>query len=161
MLSMANMGPGCNVTCPVERELSSQGRMRNTWSAAAGLCELDRTTRMKASPCGSTSTAGATIFPGGFHPVNRDKNLPHITDLGLKLAVVERIVARLTTSDYSQGPLPDDRGTGEQVWVFGPQFEREQLYVKLTLRKGGVDCASVHRAERPLHLPFKVTGREV
>ncbi len=94
---------------------------------------------------------------GEFHLVDRDKNLPHILDLGVKVATVEGIVARLDTCDYSQGPLPHDTRAGETVWIFGPDFEGSQLYIKLTLRKGGVDCISVHRAERPLYLPFRAT----
>lgn len=92
--------------------------------------------------------------------MNRDKNLPHIADLGLKISIVEKIVARLTSSDYSQGPLSDDRGRGDQLWVFGPRFEGQQLYVKLALRRESVHCISVHRAERPLPLPLASAGKE-
>lgn len=75
---------------------------------------------------------------------------------------VFREVRSLRVGNYSQGPLPDDKGRAHDVWVFGKYIARYQVYIKLVAFVEGGEvrclCVSFHEAERPLTFPYGLEG---
>ena len=75
---------------------------------------------------------------------------------------VFREVRSLRVGNYSQGPLPDDKGRAHDVWVFGKYIARYQVYIKLAAFVEGGEvrflCVSFHEAERPLTFPYGLEG---
>lgn len=69
-----------------------------------------------------------------------------------------REVRALRVENYSQGPLPDDKGRPHDVWVFGKYLASYRVYIKLVafVESGEVRClcVSFHEAERPLTFPY-------
>lgn len=88
-----------------------------------------------------------------LHP--RSKNRDALAGLGWKPSDLKLLLRNLEVEDYADGPLPDSRGLDEEHWVFGPEFEERQLYVKLTVFDWGLLVLSFHVAEHPLKLPLK------
>ena len=69
-------------------------------------------------------------------------------------------ILALTPHDYCTGPEPDeDPQRGGSIWVFGAEVHGQQVYIKLKLVEDGplrhAICVSFHRAEWPLHFPFR------
>lgn len=75
---------------------------------------------------------------------------------------VYHVVQRLEVSDYSSGPLRDDKGRPRDLWVFGRYIEEYEVYIKLAVHlSGGVVwavCVSFHEAEWPLVYPYRKAG---
>lgn len=91
---------------------------------------------------------------------NRDKNWNALTDLELTERQRDDTILALTPDDYSAGPEPDDNPLrGGFVWIFGAEVHGQHVYIKLKLVEDGplrhATCVSFHRAERPMHFPFR------
>jgi hypothetical protein len=88
----------------------------------------------------------------------REKNKKTIQKLGLSMKSVEKIVLGLRVGNYSRGPLRDESGNRNDVWIFGVKYEEIDLYIKLSLIEVtagiGVVCISFHEAEGKLDFPF-------
>ena len=74
-------------------------------------------------------------------------------------------VCGLRASNYSAGPLPDDKGRPHDVWVFGAYIPMYEVYVKLAafFSSGCVQavCVSFHEAEHRLSYPYRREGPEL
>lgn len=85
----------------------------------------------------------------------REKNTKAILDLGITRNERIKVLEELTAMDYSEGPMKDwDKGP--DLWVFGKELKRHELYIKITLGlhiTGGVVCISFHPAEHPMKFP--------
>lgn len=70
---------------------------------------------------------------------------------------VAEYIEALEVEDYAEGPKPDDNPLfGGYVWVFGPEIEGSQFYVKLKVRDcREVFCMSFHLAKYPLRCPYR------
>lgn len=78
---------------------------------------------------------------------------------------VHETVCGLRVSNYSAGPLPDDKGRPHDVWVFGAYIPMYEVYVKLAafFSSGCVQavCVSFHEAEHRLSYPYRREGPEL
>ena len=92
--------------------------------------------------------------------VSREKNWSALPELGLTDRQRDDIILALKPDDYCKGPEPDDDSErGGHVWIFGAMANGEQVYIKLKLVEDGplrrAVCVSFHKAERPMHFPFR------
>jgi hypothetical protein len=87
----------------------------------------------------------------------RGKNLQTLALLGLSLIDAKERVLSLVPEDYVSGPTPDDKGTEDEVWVFGLNIERQEIYVKVCVITDPLvcTCISFHVAEWPLSYPLQ------
>lgn len=92
---------------------------------------------------------------GRLHFVDREKNVQSLARLGMLPAEVHRVLQELSVSDYSEGPLNDDRDRPLEWWVFGPSFCGTVLYIKIAIYSARCICMSFHEAEHNLTYPFK------
>ena len=88
---------------------------------------------------------------------SRKKNLDTLALLGLSLADAKERVLGLTPDDYVSGPSPDDKRHGDEVWVFGLDIEKREIYVKVCVINEPqlCTCISFHEAEKPLSYPLR------
>jgi len=88
---------------------------------------------------------------------DRPKNLQSILDLGIKPGERTTFLKELKVIDFSQGPIPDNMDYHSDLWVFGVEINSEEVYIKITLGKAGLNsiCISFHIAEFEMNYPFK------
>ena len=98
------------------------------------------------------SEVGLTIFPRG-------KNLAAMAQLNLTREQVADLSLGLVVEDYTKGPEQEHGNAHNDVWVFGPLFDGQVIYLKLldsgwgTARK--IYCYSIHQAEHPMTYPCR------
>lgn len=87
--------------------------------------------------------------------LDRDKNTEAIKMLGITPIARKEIVKSIAPNDYIE-TIIDNSSYGE-MWVFGKDYNGEELYIKITLGKPNTNtiCVSFHIAEYPLNYPFK------
>ncbi len=87
----------------------------------------------------------------------RGKNTQALLDLDISANYREKVLAELTASDYSEGPLKEGLYGGADMWVFGKKIKGVEVYIKITLGFFGaqVICISFHVAEHPMRYPLK------
>lgn len=78
--------------------------------------------------------------------------------LGLTFKNLEEILLVLSVSDFSEGPLKDDKKAGS-LWVFGKIVKGAEIYIKLKVANvSGVriaKCISFHIPVHPMEYPFQ------
>lgn len=117
-----------------------------------------------------SNKAQATRFLAGFHAKMKVFDILYLDDRGKNsqtLALLEispmsrrKVLEDLGPEDYSQGPLAEsDYGGGAEMWVFGKEVKRQEIYIKITMGFPGaaVICISFHVAEYPMKYPFKAS----
>ena len=88
---------------------------------------------------------------------DRGKNTQALADLEVtpkyRLDVIKSIVA----DDYSDGPIIDRLYNYGEMWVFGKDVKKQEVYIKISLGQpdNPTICISFHKAERPVKYPFK------
>jgi len=87
--------------------------------------------------------------------VEREKNLESLSMLGMLPAEIPSVLRELRVSDYSQGPLDDDKGRPIQWWVFGCNYCDVVLYIRVAVYRDKVICLSFHEAEHDVAYPFR------
>ena len=94
---------------------------------------------------------------GIFFLDDRGKNFETLTTLDIRPVEREQVLDELLAEDFSEGPLPEDWHGSKEMWVFGKQVKREEIYIKITLGEGGAKtiCISFHIAEHPMSYPLK------
>eukprot|EP01026_Neomeris_dumetosa_P010811 TRINITY_DN14001_c0_g1_i1.p5 TRINITY_DN14001_c0_g1~~TRINITY_DN14001_c0_g1_i1.p5 ORF type:complete len:120 (+),score=8.53 TRINITY_DN14001_c0_g1_i1:231-590(+) len=92
-----------------------------------------------------------------FFRDDRGKNAQTLSDLEIRPVDREKVLLNLKVEDYSDGPLSDTLYEGSDMWVFGKEIKRNEVYIKISMGygKGGVLCISFHIAERLMSYPFK------
>jgi hypothetical protein len=67
------------------------------------------------------------------------------------------LLANLAATDYSEGPIPETLNKGTDMWVFGKEVNKREVYIKITMGFNGtqVICISFHLAEYPMIYPLK------
>lgn len=124
------------------------GKVAERWKVEAVLA-LVRATRLER------------FFVAGSERVD-SKTHRFMRKVGYDRPSVFREVRALRVGNYSQGPLPDDKGRPHDVWVFGKYLAQYQIYIKLVafVEDGEVRClcVSFHEAEHPLAFPYGVGG---
>ncbi|MCE5254192.1 MAG: hypothetical protein LLG45_08325 [Actinomycetia bacterium] len=96
-----------------------------------------------------------------FVLTHRRKNLATLATLGLDLGDAKERVMGLTPEDYVEGPDPDDKRPGDEVWVFGLEIGGQEVYVKVCVLSEPLlcTCISFHLADRPLKYPLRARAR--
>lgn len=77
--------------------------------------------------------------------------------LGLEILQAHEIILGLTHMDYSEGPSTDRNRPKSNIWVFGYNFNGDDLYIKLSADFGCniAKCISFHKADHTLKYPYK------
>ncbi|WP_243349586.1 toxin [Parabacteroides sp. FAFU027] len=88
---------------------------------------------------------------------DRGKNAQTMADLELRPIDRKKILEDLTFADYSEGPLEEKLYGGSDMWVFGKEIKKNEVYIKITMgfAGGSVICISFHVAEYPMNYPLK------
>lgn len=85
------------------------------------------------------------------------KNFKTLTDLEFQVEHVKAILRKLELKDYSEGPVKDTLYKGSDMWVFGKDVNKREVYIKITLGQPNdkVICISFHFAEHPISYLYK------
>jgi hypothetical protein len=88
---------------------------------------------------------------------DRGKNLQTLLALEITPAYREEVLRELQASDYSEGPKRETLHKGADMWIFGVQINRREVYIKISLGLNGaqVICISFHLSEFPMKYPLK------
>ena len=96
-------------------------------------------------------------FWGILYRDDRGKNTQALVDLEFRPIDRKRILKKLETKDYNQGPIEEVLYGGSDMWVFGKTLKKKEVYIKITLGAfgGNVICISFHLAEHKMQYPLK------
>ncbi|MEI7981966.1 MAG: toxin [Bacteroidota bacterium] len=88
---------------------------------------------------------------------DRGKNTQALADLELRPIDRKLILEKLVPSDYSEGPLEEKLVGNAQMWIFGREVRKHEVYIKISMScpESSVICISFHIAEHPMAFPFK------
>lgn len=88
---------------------------------------------------------------------DRSKNAQALLDLEITPISRETILKELKVEDYAEGPITEVLNNGADMWVFGKELKKKEVYIKITLGIAGrqVICISFHVAEHAMNYPFK------
>jgi hypothetical protein len=90
----------------------------------------------------------------GIDVIPTEKNRRETSMLGLLPNERSNIIMDLRLENYSEGPLRDDDGSPGDIYIFGSEYQRQLIYIKLKI-DGLAKCLSFHRAEKPMSFPFR------
>jgi hypothetical protein len=102
------------------------------------------------------------IIPISFHFENRPENNQTLLKHGLNKRNVKDIILKLSYKDYCEGPSPDPHYSLDS-WIFGIDFNHEEIYIKLQYCKYNdpgdlvptIYCISFHKSNQKLVFPYK------
>ena len=88
---------------------------------------------------------------------DRGKNTQALVDLELRPIDRKAILETLETKDYTGGPLQEKLYGGADMWVFGKNVKKREVYIKITIGAMGssVICISFHLAQHKMTYPLK------
>ncbi len=88
---------------------------------------------------------------------DRGKNAQALVDLELRPIERKAILEALQTKDFSEGPLKEKLYGGADMWVFGKDVKKKEMYIKITMGAMGssVICISFHLAQHKMNYPLK------
>jgi hypothetical protein len=88
---------------------------------------------------------------------DRGKNAQALVDLELRPIERKAILEALQTKDFSEGPLKEKLYGGADMWVFGKEVKKKEVYIKITMGAMGssVICISFHLAQHKMNYPLK------
>ena len=88
---------------------------------------------------------------------DRGKNAQSLADLELRPIDRKIILEKLVSKDYSEGPKEEKLYGGSDMWVFGKEIKKKEVYIKITIGIQGssVICISFHIAEHKMQYPLK------
>lgn len=89
---------------------------------------------------------------------NRQKNTQTLADLEIRFADLKNELSELSSTEYSEGPLPNQIPDASDLWVFGRVVKGQEIYIKITLGRPNnpVICISFHVAEYPMQYPLRL-----
>ena len=87
----------------------------------------------------------------------RGKDQQALFDLDITPVYRVEIIKTLAVTDYSAGPIVSELGKNTELWVFGKDVKKREVYIKIMLGAEGFQtiCISFHLAEHRLSYPFK------
>lgn len=87
----------------------------------------------------------------------RGKNLQSLLDLEIRPVDRKKILEELEVKDYSDGPVEEKLYGGADMWIFGKEVEKTEMYIKITqgARGSSVICISFHKAQYKMEYPLK------
>ena len=88
---------------------------------------------------------------------DRGKNMQTLLDLEITPKTREDIIKTLTPDDYIDGPIPDTLHHYGEMWIFGKDVKRHEVYIKVALNMANMPsvCISFPIAEHKLRYYFK------
>lgn len=92
-----------------------------------------------------------------FFRDDRGKNAQTLADLEIRPIDREKTLLDLKIEDYSEGPSEDTLHNKSDLWVFGKEVKKNEIYIKISIGYGqsGFLCISFHISERAMQYPFK------
>ena len=88
---------------------------------------------------------------------DRGKNMQTLAALEITPTYRKQVILNIDAEDYSEGPIVDTLNKMGEMWVFGRNVKKQEVYIKIML--GQPDCSTIcisfHIAEHPLNYPFK------
>ena len=87
---------------------------------------------------------------------DRGKNAQALLDLEISPGKRKEVIEKLTTEDYSQGPLEEQMSSIAPMWVFGKNVKGIEVYIKISMGRENSQtiCISFHPAEFKMNYPF-------
>lgn len=94
---------------------------------------------------------------GILYKDDRGKNRQALEELEIIPSYRTIVIRNLEVKDYVQGPVIDELNKLGEMWVFGTDVKRREVYIKIMLGKEGFQtiCIPFHIAEHPLKYVFK------
>lgn len=88
---------------------------------------------------------------------DRGKNLQTLLTLELSSLQRDSIISNLEVEDYIEGPNEDTLNKSTDLWIFGKNIKKKDVYIKITMGipNSTTICISFHLAEKTLAYPFK------
>lgn len=88
---------------------------------------------------------------------DRGKNLSTLALLDMPPSARIKIIKQITVEDYSEGPIIDTLNKVGEMWVFGKDVQKHEIYIKISLGYPNCStiCISFHVAEHPMQHPHK------
>src|SRR5580698_10050157 len=77
------------------------------------------------------------IRKNGLLVLRTRKNCQTLAKLGIMANRVMEIIDGLKATDYCSGPYPDEKYPWKSILIFGTRFRGIDLYIKLSVGKGG------------------------
>ena len=88
---------------------------------------------------------------------DRGKNAQTLADLEIRPIEREELLQKLSYADYCSGPHKESLYKGADLWVFGKELKKNEIYIKISIGfvGGSVICVSFHIAESKMKYPYK------
>ena len=88
---------------------------------------------------------------------DRGKNLQTLATLEITPTYRKEVVLSIESEDYVEGPIVDTLNKMGEMWVFGRNVKKQEVYIKIMPGRpnSSTICISFHIAEHPLNYPFK------
>lgn len=88
---------------------------------------------------------------------DRGKNLATLALLDMPPSARTKVIKEITVEDYSKGPIIDTLHKIGEMWVFGKDVAKHEIYIKISLGypNSSTICISFHIAEHPMQYPHK------
>lgn len=88
---------------------------------------------------------------------DRNKNLSTLALLDIPPSTRIQIIKEITVEDYSEGPIVDTLNKINEIWVFGKDIQKHEIYIKISLGHPNCStiCISFHVAEHSMKYPYK------
>lgn len=64
---------------------------------------------------------------------DRGKNTQTLADLELRPNERDTILEKLSLEDYCEGPYEEKLYGGSDMWVFGREIKKNEVYIKITI----------------------------
>jgi hypothetical protein len=89
---------------------------------------------------------------------DRDSNIQALADLDIRPIDRKKVLEKLKSIDYSEGPLEEKLHDGSNMWVFEKDINKQQVYIKITMGSANrqVICISFHKAKFKMNFPLKI-----
>ena len=93
---------------------------------------------------------------------DRGKNLSTLAQLDMPPSARFKIIKKIKVKDYSEGPIIDTLNQINEMWVFGKDVQKHEIYIKISLGhpNSSTICISFHIAEHQMHHPYKETKKK-
>ena len=88
---------------------------------------------------------------------DRGKNLATLALLDMPPSARTKVIKEITVEDYSEGPIIDTLNKIGEIWVFGKDVAKHDIYIKISLGypNSSTICISFHVAEHPIQYPHR------
>lgn len=88
---------------------------------------------------------------------DRGKNLSTLALLDMPPSARIKVIKKITVEDYSEGPIIDTLNKVSEMWIFGKDVQKHEIYIKISLGypNSSTICISFHVAEHPMEYPYK------